>query len=73
VAEAAFAAALDLELGGVVRYGERTECRPQLGDGRRPKPADIPRAVRLADRVEVACMAVLALPAVYGLVRRIAR
>jgi adenosylcobinamide-phosphate synthase len=63
VSEAAFAAALELELGGVVRYGERVERRPQLGDGRRPRPADIARAVRLADRVELACAALLATPA----------
>lgn len=70
VAEAAFAAALDLQLGGVVRYGARVENRPRLGDGRRPKPADITRAVRLADRVEIACAALLTTPALLRLARR---
>jgi adenosylcobinamide-phosphate synthase len=70
VAEAAFAAALDLELGGVVRYGDRVEQRATLGDGRRPKPADISGAVRLADRVELACAALLATPALLRFVVR---
>jgi adenosylcobinamide-phosphate synthase len=48
VAEAAFAAALGLHLGGVNRYGERVETRPELGLGRAPAPADIAAAVRLA-------------------------
>ncbi|MGQ0617654.1 MAG: cobalamin biosynthesis protein CobD/CbiB [Acidimicrobiia bacterium] len=48
VAEAAFAAALGLSLGGTNRYGDRVEVRPTLGDGRRPDPADIARAVRLS-------------------------
>jgi adenosylcobinamide-phosphate synthase len=65
VAEAAFAAALDLELGGIVRYGERVEHRPRLGDGPRPAPVDISRAARLAGRVELACASLLAAPAVY--------
>jgi adenosylcobinamide-phosphate synthase len=69
VAEAAFAAALELELGGVVRYGERIECRPPLGDGRRPRPADISRAVRLAERVELACALLLATPALLVIMR----
>jgi adenosylcobinamide-phosphate synthase len=69
VAEAAFAAALDLELGGIVRYGKRVEHRPRLGDGRRPKPADITRAVQLADRVEIACAALLAASALLRLAR----
>ncbi len=70
VAEAAFAAALDLQLGGVVRYGERVERRPHLGSGRRPKPADISRAVQLADRVEIACAALLATSGLLRLARR---
>ena len=65
VAEAAFAAALDLELGGTVRYAERVEHRPRLGAGARPGPADIERAAQLADRVELALVASLA---VLGLV-----
>ncbi len=50
VAEAAFAGALGLRLGGVNRYGGRAELRPFLGCGRPPEPADIPRAVALAGR-----------------------
>jgi adenosylcobinamide-phosphate synthase len=48
VAEAAFAAALGLQLGGVSRYGDRVEHRPLLGDGHPPTVADIERAVRLS-------------------------
>jgi len=47
-AEAAFAGALGLRLGGSNRYGERTEIRGPLGHGRAPEPADIARAVRLS-------------------------
>jgi adenosylcobinamide-phosphate synthase len=53
VAEAAFATALGLELGGPLRYGERVEHRPLLGGGPRPKPGDIVRAVRLSTEVEL--------------------
>jgi adenosylcobinamide-phosphate synthase len=60
VAEAAFAAALDLELGGTLRYAGRVEHRPRLGGGARPAPADIERAAQLADRVELALVALLA-------------
>ena len=48
VAEAAFAAALGLRLGGLSRYGSRTELRPPLGTGRGPEPDDIFRAVTLS-------------------------
>jgi adenosylcobinamide-phosphate synthase len=54
VAEAAFAAALGLRLGGVNRYGDRVEVRPALGAGRRPEPADIDRSVRLSEHVGLA-------------------
>ncbi len=50
-AEAAFAAALGLQLGGTNRYGDRTEVRGPLGHGRTPEPADIARAVRLSQDV----------------------
>ena len=67
VAEAAFAAALDLRLGGTNRYlaegyraegsraegsRARVETRPRLGDGHQPLSSDIPRAVRLSSDVE---------------------
>lgn len=61
VAEAAVAAALGVELGGPLRYGERVEERPRLGEGPRPAAVDIRRARALVDRVElmmvVACLA----------------
>jgi adenosylcobinamide-phosphate synthase len=60
VAEAAFAAALGIQLGGLVRYGERVEDRPRLGEGRAVEAADIDRAVRLSDDVTLALTAALA-------------
>jgi adenosylcobinamide-phosphate synthase len=57
VAEAAVAAALGVELGGPLRYGDRREDRPRLGDGPRPGPADVRRALRLVDDVERAAVA----------------
>jgi adenosylcobinamide-phosphate synthase len=55
VAEAAFAGALGLRLGGRNDYGSHVEDRPVLGrDGRPPRPADIARAARLSRAVTVA-------------------
>jgi adenosylcobinamide-phosphate synthase len=51
VAEAAFAAALGVRLGGVNDYAGRLESRPPLGSGRRPGPADIEASCRLSDDV----------------------
>ena len=62
VAEAAFAAALGLRLGGENRYGERIEVRPPLGDGRPPESLDIGRAAALTRDVTIALAALLALP-----------
>jgi adenosylcobinamide-phosphate synthase len=59
VAEAAFAAALGLRLGGVNRYGERVEVRPPLGSGRPAQPADIERAVKLSGDVGKALVVAL--------------
>ncbi len=56
--ESAFAGALGLTLGGRNRYGDTVEDRPELGDGRPPTPDDIPTAVRLADRVDLAALVV---------------
>jgi adenosylcobinamide-phosphate synthase len=53
VAEAAFAAALDLRLGGTNRYGVRRETRPALGSGASPTEADIGRAIALVRRTTV--------------------
>ena len=47
VIEAAFAASLEIGLGGANRYGDRVEHRGRLGDGPDPTAADIARAVRL--------------------------
>jgi adenosylcobinamide-phosphate synthase len=53
VAEAAFAAALGLRLGGTNRYGTpaRVELRPTLGNGRPPEPSDISRTIALSEDV----------------------
>lgn len=58
--EAAFAGALGLRLGGALRYGERAEERPLLGDGRAPTAGDVERAVRLSLAVGIAAVAVCA-------------
>lgn len=71
VAEAAFAAALGLRLGGESRYGDRVELRPLLGDGRPPEAGDVTRAVRLSTDVGAALAASLA--AGTGLARVAAR
>lgn len=47
IVEAAFAAALDLRLGGMNVYGETVEDRGTLGDGRAPMPDDITAAIKL--------------------------
>jgi adenosylcobinamide-phosphate synthase len=57
IAEAAFAAALGLRLGGTNRYGDRVEHRAVLGTGRRPEAGDIEAAVRLARDVRWALAA----------------
>ena len=55
VAEAAFAGALGVRLGGRNDYGSHVEDRPVLGgDGRPPELADIARATRLSRAVTVA-------------------
>jgi adenosylcobinamide-phosphate synthase len=55
VAEAAFAGALGVRLGGRNDYGSHAENRPVLGaDGRVPRPDDIARAARLSRAVTAA-------------------
>jgi adenosylcobinamide-phosphate synthase len=55
VAEAAFAGALGVRLGGRNDYGSHVEDRPVLGGGGRPpQVADIARAARLSRAVTVA-------------------
>jgi adenosylcobinamide-phosphate synthase len=72
VAEAAFAAALAVRLGGGEnRYGSVLHRRPALGDGRVPDTADIRAAVALSRDVTWALVTALASSAVAaGLVRR---
>jgi adenosylcobinamide-phosphate synthase len=67
VAEAAFAAALGLRLGGDCSYGGRLDPRPTFGSGRPPELADIEPAVRLSAHVATALAAAFAAA---GLIRR---
>jgi adenosylcobinamide-phosphate synthase len=61
VAEAAFAGALGVRLGGRNDYGSHVEDRPVLyGDGRPPQVADIARATRLSRAITVAAAAACA-------------
>jgi len=60
VAEAAFAAALGVRLGGLNRYEGRVDNRPPLGTGGPPTAADIPRAVRLSAQVSLLLAGLLA-------------
>ena len=66
VAEAAFAAALGLRLGGTNRYGGRTEDRPALGDGRPAGVADIDRARVLSRDVTIALALLALVPSLPG-------
>jgi adenosylcobinamide-phosphate synthase len=59
IAEAAFAGALGLRLGGTNRYGDRVEVRPSLGFGRPPEPDDIAAAVALSRAVAFVLVGVL--------------
>lgn len=60
VAEAAFAAALGVRLGGVNSYDGRIEVHPSLGSGRPPEVTDIARAVKLANAVGLSLAGLLA-------------
>jgi adenosylcobinamide-phosphate synthase len=64
VAEAAFAVALGLRLGGRNRYDDMVEDRPALGTGRPPAAPDIARAVRLSADVSLLLAGLLAVVAV---------
>jgi adenosylcobinamide-phosphate synthase len=55
-AEAAFAGALGVRLGGPVVYPYGAEERPVLGDGRPVEPGDVARAVRLSRAVAVGAL-----------------
>jgi adenosylcobinamide-phosphate synthase len=65
--EAAFAGALGLRLGGTNAYGGVVRHGPVLGDGRRPEPEDIRRAVGLMRRC---CALVAGAAVVAGKLRR---
>ena len=60
VAEAAFAAALGVRLGGTNRYGDRVEHRAGMGDGRPPDRTHVHQAVRLSRDVSLALAGALA-------------
>ena len=60
VAEAAFAAAIDVRLGGVNRYGDRTEDRGTLGNGRSADAKGIEASRALLRDVTSALAALLA-------------
>lgn len=61
VIEAAYAAALDVQLGGTNRYGDRIEERGVLGDGRKIAVGDIQRAVSLSRQIGLLCALILPL------------
>ncbi|MCF6390766.1 cobalamin biosynthesis protein [Mycobacterium sp. MBM] len=52
VAEASFAGALGVQLGGPTQYAHRLEMRPTLGDGPAPDATDLRRGVRLSRAVQ---------------------
>ena len=62
VAEAAFAACLGLRLGGVNVYDDRSERRPDLGEGRPASVEDITRANKLSRDVVALLGALLIVP-----------
>ena len=70
VSEAAFAAALGVELGGDVSYGGKVDRRLPFGGERAPGAADIRAAVRLSRDVTLALAALLAAPPLIGMARR---
>jgi adenosylcobinamide-phosphate synthase len=59
LAEAAFAAALDVQLGGLNHYGGTAEVRPTMGNGHPPRPADVTAAVTLSRHVTWALAGIL--------------
>jgi adenosylcobinamide-phosphate synthase len=64
VAEAAFAAALGVTLGGTNRYGDRIDERPRLGAGPPPEVEHIGAACRLSRHCTYAVAAGLGMAAV---------
>ncbi|RKE21752.1 cobalamin biosynthesis protein [Streptomyces sp. TLI_171] len=73
-AEAAFAGALGVQLGGTLQYGERVEHRPVLGAGLPPVGVpDIDRACRLSRRVGALALGVTVAARTVALARRARR
>ena len=70
VIEAAFAAALGVQLGGTNRYGDRVEARGTLGTGRPAGAEDIGGARVLARDVGLAAAGLLVLPSALARMRR---
>ncbi len=60
-AEAAFAGALGVTLGGPLAYNGSIESRPRLGDGKAPSVEDVHRAARLSLAVGIAAAVLCAI------------
>lgn len=60
-AEAAFAGALGVGLGGPLAYDGSVESRPRLGDGKTPTVEDVQRAARLSLAVGIAATVLCAI------------
>ncbi len=58
--EAAFAAALDVQLGGINRYAGHVEDRGVLGSGRSPSADDVAAAISLRRQATLVCALLLA-------------
>lgn len=61
VVEASMAGALGVRLGGRTQYRYGTELRPTLGDGPAPRVADLRRAVRMSEAVQLGAVVTTAL------------
>lgn len=70
IAEAAFAGALGITLGGANRYGGHVDSRPTIGSGPGAQPADIGRALRLSRDVSAVIAGALAAPSFVQVARR---
>jgi adenosylcobinamide-phosphate synthase len=69
--EAAFAGALEIRLGGRIRYAHGVEDRPVLGDGRTPDAGHVTRAVELSRLVgAVSCVLAAIVATLVGRRRR---
>jgi adenosylcobinamide-phosphate synthase len=74
VAEAAFAGALGVRLGGPTQYAHGLEIRPTLGDGTVPDAADLRASVRLSRAVQlIAAMSAVGVSAACRSGRRASR